>query len=214
MISLEICRLLADEESPTLKVRGMVMIDSVFPQPTRDPRVKVKPFMDFAVGSQPAVRAKVERCMETSRSMIRTWDIPSWKKGITDLSSSGLQLGFSRPPRTVLLRARDPIPVGFSDQKEGLVCETDLSRQHERLGWEEFEECEGKFIVSVRPINGHHFSIFEEENVSSPDLGGALYVGLVINLALDIVGRSSVKLSLQHLRSYVFLATAGSWEVN
>ncbi len=40
------------------------------------------------------------------------------------------------------------------------------SRKRERLGWEDYEAEEGKFIATTLTIDGHHFSIFEDQHVS------------------------------------------------
>ncbi len=178
-ISLEICYLLAEEESPSIRVTGLILIDSVFYQATRDSTVKTKEYMGLPGGSQPAIREKIAKCMANSRAMIKVWQAPKWQG--------------ARPPPAVLIRAREPIPVEPEEGKEGIICDTDLSRDKPKLGWEQYET---NFIVRVLDTDGHHSSIFEDKNVSTTSPSLRFY--FLMRLQLESLNKQ-VALALRRL---------------
>jgi hypothetical protein len=53
------------------------------------------------------------------------------------------------------------------------ICTIDVARHRQMLGWEDVDP---NFVQTVLNIPGHHYSIFEDENVSSLSLSLALPV--------------------------------------
>jgi pimeloyl-ACP methyl ester carboxylesterase len=71
------------------------------------------------------------------------------------------------PPTAVLLRAQDPVPVPENEKKgDTTVSRVDVHRNKFLLGWESYPH---EFIHAVFHVPGHHFNIFDPENI--PSLG-------------------------------------------
>ena len=71
------------------------------------------------------------------------------------------------PPMTILLRARDPVPVPPEHEREeddNTVSRVDMHRNKLLLGWESYPQ---EFIQAVMHVSGHHFSMFDPENIQS-----------------------------------------------
>ena len=68
------------------------------------------------------------------------------------------------PPRTILLRCNEYVPVPASRSTK-TVSRVDVARECPILGWEKYHS---DLIHAVVDIPGHHFNIFAEENVGLP----------------------------------------------
>lgn len=149
----------ASTTTPRFNVLGIIMIDSVavkriseFPGlaglwPTG--RVDKSPEEVKAM----KLKEKVDLNMTHARAMLQRWDVPRWE---------------GRPvPPTILLRAKDLV-----DAASGSFV--DHSRHERLLGWGPYNDENGKFVRSVVDIDGHHFSIFQEQYVSAFSAGGGI----------------------------------------
>ncbi|ORY60810.1 Alpha/Beta hydrolase protein, partial [Pseudomassariella vexata] len=152
ILSLEMAHQLATNTSrkPKFRVLGMVFVDSVFPKRLADIPDLQNVLPTGRVTKSPAelkamkLREKVDLNMTHARVMVQKWDVPQW---------NGLQV-----PPTVMLRAKEYV----SHSGHTFV---DLTRQHQLLGWETYNDSHGNFIRAVLDVEGHHFSIFHHENV-------------------------------------------------
>lgn len=164
-----------------LHIVGIVMIDSAYPHPPSDEVVVSRPY-DISYDShvKQEVRLMVQQSMDQTEDMIKSWKIPKWddSKAVDDVPGGNketvkMQVNIDAaefkdtykltlqafPPPIVLLRADDFV---YSDPSEG-VCDIDCYRQTRLLGWEGYTQ---KYIRAVLPVKGHHYSIFQGENVS------------------------------------------------
>ncbi|KAL3420509.1 thioesterase domain-containing protein [Phlyctema vagabunda] len=171
LVALEISRIVADQPIESrLNIKGLVMIDSVFPHPTLPAHIKSVPFqVDWDEHVKSDVKATVQYAMEQTDRLIETWQLPTWIPNPNDsLMTNGAVHGTVKtlsPPPAILLRAREAAPPP-PQATEGVedVNDIDLCRSKRFLGWEEYEP---KFIRNVLDINGHHHNIFDEKNIAS-----------------------------------------------
>jgi hypothetical protein len=68
----------------------------------------------------------------------------------------------SPPPRTILLRCDENVPVSESDNASA-ISRADVTRHLKQLGWEAYRY---DMITDVITIPGHHFNVFAIEHVS------------------------------------------------
>ncbi|KAM0818681.1 putative Alpha/Beta hydrolase protein [Seiridium cardinale] len=154
ILSLEMSHQLATDTSitPKFKVLGIVMIDSVFPKKYSEFPELAKNLPASRIDISPEevkamkLKDKVDLNMLHARAMIQHWELPKW-------------VGTPVPP-TILLRA----PELVDDSGKSFV---DHSRHDRLLGWRPYSEAHGNFIRSVVEIQGHHFSIFQEDYLSN-----------------------------------------------
>ena len=142
MLSLEVAKCLADHES--IRVTGILMVDTVYPVNLRGSSEPLSEFEDSAdelTENQRLSRA----CMTEARRMAEAWDVPVW-----DGHLSG------KRPKAVLVRATDRVP---SREKESVL---DKARERKMLGWENYDEHMFERIIDVE---GHHFDIFDFQRV-------------------------------------------------
>ena len=172
-LSLEMARLLADDE--TVKVKGIVMIDSVYPRRS-DGRSSswtgknVVPHVPtFRDNCAPETRVAVQHCMIQAMGMVERWTLPSWNSISTtasEPSSSSPNATDPSPPPTILLRSKESLPIPPSSP-EGAISRVDIYRQDRLLGWQNYGPNPGfgdsyNLISAVTDVPGHHFNMFEE----------------------------------------------------
>ncbi|KAK1770687.1 Alpha/Beta hydrolase protein [Phialemonium atrogriseum] len=169
LLSLEMARELAGD--PSLRVLGIVMIDSVYPRapPAWLPSLPVvQHAAKWGENTRPETRAAVTRCFEEAVAMVGRWTPPAWGPESADASQMASMDGRNShstsspahgPPPVFLLRAKEAVPVLV----EG-VSRVDLHRQDRLLGWGNYRR---DMIVRVTDIPGHHFSIFALENLDA-----------------------------------------------
>ncbi|KAI1372210.1 alpha/beta-hydrolase [Hypoxylon crocopeplum] len=136
---------------PKFNVLGMIMVDTVFPlrlQDMRGPLPTEPVFLSAEESKTIKLKDKVNLNMTHARMMIRSWEIPEWKDGLT-------------VPPTILLRAKEFVS---RDPSQTFV---DYVREFRLLGWDEYNEENGTFIKKVEDVEGHHFSIFEPKNLDA-----------------------------------------------
>ncbi|KAI0123786.1 Alpha/Beta hydrolase protein [Xylariales sp. AK1849] len=154
ILSLEMAHQMATDTTiaPKYRVLGIVLIDSICPK-----RVSDIPGMANVLPTQRVMKSeeelkamklkeKVNLNMIHARMMIQRWDLPRWNK--------------ARPPPAILLRAKEfvnPTSTSFVDH----------SRQDRLLGWETYSREHGDFIREIVDVEGHHFSLFEEGNITN-----------------------------------------------
>ncbi|KAI1076027.1 alpha/beta-hydrolase [Whalleya microplaca] len=154
LLSLEMAHQIATTAPrPKFRVLGMIWIDSVSPGRLAEVRGTGLPAESIVLTPEASadmkLRDKVDLNMTHARMMVQTWELPRWGK-----EKRGLEV-----PPTVLLRAKEF--VGNPEKKF-----VDYPREFRLLGWDEYNEEHGRFIKEVVDVEGHHFSIFEMDNIS------------------------------------------------
>lgn len=138
--------------APQFRVLGMIFIDTVFPtqlEILRGPPAPEPVFLSSMESKAMKLKDKVNLNMTHARMMVQSWDMPQWEDGL-------------KVPPTILLRAKEFVS---RDPSQTFV---DYVREYPLIGWEEYNEKHGNFIIEVVEVEGHHFSIFSFEHVSEP----------------------------------------------
>ncbi|MCJ1464844.1 hypothetical protein MMC07_003459 [Pseudocyphellaria aurata] len=167
-LALEIAHILARDREH--EVLGLIMIDSCLPDQQKDAKSAIarQPdplrFVDDSVSQKR--KAQVQRCFSQAGEMLQAWTPPSWGAS-GDFESDNRRLteeipSSAQPPPTVLLRAVDRVPR--KDDGDGADDPVDDWRDSNLLGWEQYDR---HFIHSVLDVSGHHFNIFDEQNLKS-----------------------------------------------
>jgi thioesterase domain-containing protein len=102
-------------------------------------RAKVEADLTARLGARNGIQQDARRNLATECSM-----------AIDDLPS---------PPRTVLLRCSEHVPVS----QPNTISRVDVTREREKLGWEDYGY---DLISAVIGVPGNHFNLFGEGNVS------------------------------------------------
>ncbi|OIW29453.1 alpha/beta-hydrolase [Coniochaeta ligniaria NRRL 30616] len=164
LLSLQVARLLAEDTS--LRVLGIVMIDSIYPRAPSFQKLGgsriVQHALEWGSSTKEETRQAVKRCFDEAGRMVREWRLPTWeaREGDDGEMYEPVMPGEDlRPPPVWLLRAEEPVPV----LGEG-VSRVDTYRKERYLGWDNYRE---GFIVKVEDIPGHHFNIFSFEHVDA-----------------------------------------------
>ncbi len=169
LLSLEVARQLVDDAE--VRVRGIVMIDSVYPgghDPASRARWEARPLDEEGKSHNQILSG---RAMREARRMVGRWTIPTWDGEKSESTADG------RPPM-VLLRAKESVPEESDSQHRGL----DVNRADKMLGWGAYD---ASLFRDVIDIEGHHFNIFEQERI--PDITAALIKALA---KLDSLGKA------------------------
>jgi hypothetical protein len=154
-VSLEIAHLIHESGDTGLRIQGIVFIDTVFPSPLLGAQeIDQNILIQYEDKPTKDKSSLIARNIAQSQAMLQAWTSPSWNK------TQGLSLLCRQPP-TILLRASDRgvVPGTEKDRMYGV----DHYRDQRMLGWADYEK---NFIRAVFDIKGHHYSIFEEQNVS------------------------------------------------
>lgn len=150
MTSLEVARQLAGDD--TIRVKGILMIDSVYPGSGPDERLAVAP--PETRDAETLAREEVgmsknqvlsTRAMREARRMITFWKVPTWEG----------ELAGKRPP-AILVRAKESLRA--QDWSKSI----DLNRQDQQLGWKDYDE---KMFLEVIDVDGHHFNMFDHSRI-------------------------------------------------
>ncbi|KAK2754878.1 putative secondary metabolism biosynthetic enzyme [Arachnomyces sp. PD_36] len=194
LLSLEISHQLSlrSSDNPPLKVKGIVMIDSIYPGDSstedRKSMKKLLPSMPvFRETCSPETKARVRRCLGLAVEMVNAWEMPRW--GVKDAGPSEngtARASSASPPPAVLLRATEPIPVpGGEVSAEDAESSLDVHRRSKFLGWESYGVQEGggyDLVKAVADVPGHHFNLFQDEE-------NAAVVTEKIRWACDLIDR-------------------------
>jgi thioesterase domain-containing protein len=153
VISLEIAHLLHESADTKLRVKGIVFIDSVYPSPLSLPsESRNSTYFQNISETNGDPSTLIARNIECSKAMLQAWTAPSWKR-------AQCQSSLSRPPPTILLRARNRGDVS----KDDTSYDVDRYRDDRMLGWANYEY---NSIKVVFDIDGDHYSVFEPQNVT------------------------------------------------
>ncbi|RAK95493.1 thioesterase domain-containing protein [Aspergillus ibericus CBS 121593] len=130
---------------PQYSVRGVVMIDTVFPTRTvtdQYPRTIAEVAASFQLPTQMTETrwTQAQQCILHAHEMQRDWRPPRFASG---------------PPPAVLVRAADPVHL----DPETTPHYIDLVRGSSYLGWEEYDI---SFIQTCLEIPGNHFTLFDD----------------------------------------------------
>ncbi|KAL5877921.1 hypothetical protein ACKVWC_007065 [Pyricularia oryzae] len=171
-VSLHMAHVFATRESssPRIRVQGIIMIDTFYQRgpadTTSDEQAVLRKAVEAAGGPTLVRSASDMGSMELKRkvnlnlmhagAMLLEWRRPEWK-------------GSKRPPPTILLRARDPVPPEILPpvvrDGPGGRSVFDMVRHEPLLGWAEYSELNGGFFVAEDDVGGHHLSMFEQEHI-------------------------------------------------
>lgn len=176
LISLEVAHLIATDPGNTLELLGIVMVDSVCPILVTAPLVPIVPRkIQWGEHTKQETKDRVLRCFDLAREMVSQWTLPRWEDGeLSGVKERGEEGGGGvngshsskpttastslRPPRVILLRAMEAVPA------EGGITAVDTHRGDRLLGWKNYRE---DLITRVMDIPGHHFSIFDFDNLDA-----------------------------------------------
>lgn len=164
LIALEMAHIISTHPDISFTVDGIVMIDSIYPKPiiptpgdSKDESIALKPapFVPSLGKARPEVRTAIHRSFALSRAMIEAWTLPVWGQK----KNSEAAQRYSLPPPTVLLRAKQAVPMSEPET----IAWVDLLRKNPTLGWSLYYGKDG--IQQVLDIPGHHYNIFELQHV-------------------------------------------------
>lgn len=175
LLSLEVAHLIATDPGNTLDLLGIVMVDSVCPIVVTAPPVPVVPrIIRWSDHTKQETRDRVLRCFDLAKEMVAEWKMPQWEDGESATKEQENKNGEDkanrnfnqrktasagpRPPRVILLRAMDIVPA------EGGIAAVDTHRTDRLLGWEQYRK---GLITTVMDVPGHHYSVFELDNVDA-----------------------------------------------
>ncbi|KAI6353339.1 hypothetical protein MCOR25_009024 [Pyricularia grisea] len=171
-VSLQMAHILAtrDSSGPQIRVQGIIMIDTFYQRGLADATPDEQAALRKAVeasGGPTLVRSasemgsmelkpKVDLNLMHAGAMLLEWRRPEWE-------------GSRRPPPTVLLRARDPVPPEILPpvvrDGPGGRSVFDSVRHEPLLGWAEYNELNGRFFVAEDEVSGSHLSVFDQEHI-------------------------------------------------
>ena len=154
VIALEVARLMANDKEGGLKLVGIVMVDSVCPSPLHlsdegkgGLRI-VQHAVQWTEHTRQETKDRVMWCFAEALRMLRAWKLPVWKgEGSADDAPP--------PPRVVLLRARDEVPVVADG-----IARVDVERDDRLLGWGDYHK---DLVTKVIDIPGHHYNLFHTD---------------------------------------------------
>ncbi|KAF2150239.1 alpha/beta-hydrolase [Myriangium duriaei CBS 260.36] len=186
LLALELSKIFEDD--PDHSIVGLVLIDTPYPKDRHGGELSGLNFLPDIPGVRPRVRAKIHKALQRARSMVASWELPSWEdegyvSGTSSASSSSEDLlGSTSTPRrklppAVLLRAVDKVEAMDKLRPASSTPLVDIFRQHPSLGWSEYDN---SFINVVWDIPGDHFSIFSAPyitQVTEKILSACYYLG-------------------------------------
>lgn len=179
LISLEVALAFANQEASPLSVQGIIMIDTIFPSARVQSQQQLTQQLHWYLRGDfsPEFRACVKSCVAQSEAMVEAWSPPTWpikyiyetpsdSDSTSSVSSQTVQRAEAiryrqPPPPAVLLRNKQCISVVKGE--EDILYDEEASRKQRMLGWENYKE---EFIFSVVDIDGHYFSVLDDEYVS------------------------------------------------
>ncbi|RBA09688.1 hypothetical protein FPRO05_05624 [Fusarium proliferatum] len=136
-LSLEMAHQL-DSKDANIKVIGILMIDTVYPQKQLNGTVR-NTASEESVEEEDRSHILAERAIADANRMIDAWTPPVWNADSAE-----------RRPRIILLRAKEAVPL----DRDGTMH---LGRKERNLGWDMYEK---DLFFNVADIEGHHFEIF------------------------------------------------------
>lgn len=140
MIALQVAWIFAKD--PSVTIDGVIMVDSPFPayDDCISPELELPP----AFGSD-GTDHRLERSMLRSVKILRDWRVPVWRR--------------ERQPYTTMLCASQRV----IDDEQPALSFVDQFRDSPTLGWNDRAV---PVVDKSYSIRGHHFDIFDPENVS------------------------------------------------
>lgn len=155
-----------------VEIVGMVVIDSVYPVWPAGSELKIGAWIETEEPEHKNLRL-ARRAMKLAGGMVKAWRMPrcgaASRNGVDYEARDGEQavdrsfygtreeketaeVVWDRPPRAVLVRAADPVPM----PGEG-ICPVDVYRGDAKLGWDGY--CPG-YIEKSLVTKGNHFDMF------------------------------------------------------
>lgn len=143
----------------------IILIDTVYPLCTR-PEASKEGTAQYVPGVGSLDRQTQERLMATlvrATSLADQWRVPGWTMPRPPLGAQRqMSLTLSHrpvPPPVILIRASEMVPMTDSEVK----CVLDRTRILPQLGWEDMHP---DFVSHVFSVQGNHYTLFDEPNVS------------------------------------------------
>lgn len=138
-LSLEIAKQL--ESDTRINVKGILLVDCPYPTEGHTSRSALPSFTKEEESRMSKFQRLSNQAMDEASRMANKWSVPEF----------GMQ--GQEPPRTVLIKARDKIPMS-----DGRVNPLDLERgPGQDIGWD--QDTQG-LLQQVTEIDGHHFELF------------------------------------------------------
>ncbi|KAL0932754.1 thioesterase domain containing protein [Colletotrichum truncatum] len=146
-----------------LRVSRIVLIDSVYPRCPR-PEAQKEPAKLHHAPELPGVsqetREKLMTALMRATCLSDQWDPPRWSMPRSGLLGATRSYGVDpSPPHTVLIKAKDMVPMSEPGEK----CPLDRTRFLPQLGWEDMQE---GFVEHILETSGNHYSIFDQEHIN------------------------------------------------
>ncbi|KAH7371924.1 Alpha/Beta hydrolase protein [Pyrenochaeta sp. MPI-SDFR-AT-0127] len=160
LISMEMSHIFAQD--PDINVIGVVMIESIFPGLLNEQNITVEP-QDLCFKGTVSFfeQRKAAKLILEATSVAKSYVSAMWTPDVPRHSELGhrkiasnsgalRKANLNPPAPLVLVKARDPVP-----SRQNTVIPP-------MLGWDHLGD---RWITVAYTVPGHHFSIFEDENV-------------------------------------------------
>lgn len=151
LIALEMSHILSKD--PRVTVIGVVMIESVFPGLLISQNIAVDA-QDICLQGKMSIyeQSKVAKLIFEATRVAKSYKSAMWTPETLSKGDTALRAAHTNPPAPlVLVKASEPVP-----SRRGTMVPA-------MLGWDQLGD---RWINSVYTVPGHHFSIFEDQNVS------------------------------------------------
>ncbi|KAF6830632.1 thioesterase domain containing protein [Colletotrichum plurivorum] len=181
LLALEIARLVCtgrnddgpaeEDEGDGVEIVGLVLVDSVYPVWPAGSEVKIGTWVEMEEPQGKNLKL-ARKAMKIAGAMVKVWRMPKCGAAAavaqeTSADDTGVEKSFygsredketaevvwERPPRAVLVRARDCVPMPGVDG----INPVDVYRGDEKLGWDGY--CPG-YVERSLVTPGSHFDMF------------------------------------------------------
>lgn len=152
-VALEMAHLL--QSDGRVHVRGLVMIDSIYPTFRPDSSEFETYCLTFPDSIPKMIRGNVQRCVNEAMYMLSRWQGPHWPQRTKNqnLHSACLEVA-EGPPPVVLIRATEELPPNWK--------KLDAGPRERLLRWDKYRD---NFFQEIIDVPSNHFYMFEKENV-------------------------------------------------
>ncbi|KAK1914275.1 hypothetical protein P3342_007521 [Pyrenophora teres f. teres] len=108
------------------------------------------------IGVPKDIRLNVQRCVDQAVYMLSRWRGPDWsRQEVGKGSADNLFSETTGPPPAILIRATEKLPTDWK--------RLDAEPEERLLRWDKY--CDN-FFKKVLDVPGHHFSMFERQNIN------------------------------------------------
>ncbi|EMD97895.1 hypothetical protein COCC4DRAFT_200698 [Bipolaris maydis ATCC 48331] len=154
-LGIDIGRVLARNRRSKLSVKGIVLIDTMYPYWGPPETVHADVSIDLVLKNIPSdLKESMLRCMDWSKEDCDEWVLRNWKGDIDQLG----EVESEEPAPAVLIHANKLI---VEETSAGVRCMVDQYKD-QKNGWNFFPH---QFIAAIWETPVHHFGLFEETSV-------------------------------------------------